>query len=318
MPELPIPSYDDILAASDRISGYAHITPVLTSRTINEFTGGEIYFKCENFQRAGAFKFRGACNSVFSLTDEEAAKGVATHSSGNHGQALALAARLRGIPAYIVMPENSPRVKVNAVKGYGAEVTFCESNQQARESTLHKIVEKSGATFIHPYDHFNVIAGQGTCALELLNQQQDLDAVFAPVGGGGLLSGTSIAAKERPDAVMVFGAEPEKADDAYQSLKSGTLQRFDTTQTIADGLRTTLSERTFAIIQNYTDDIFTVGEQEIVDAMRLIWERMKIIIEPSCSVPVAALLNGRFDCSGKKIGVILTGGNVDLDHLPWQ
>jgi threonine dehydratase len=313
-----LPTYLDVEKAIQRIAPYANRTPILTSQTLNDVTGGEIYFKCENFQRAGAFKFRGACNSVFALSDDEAAKGVATHSSGNHGQALALAAKLRGIPAYVVMPENSPRVKLNAVEGYGAKVFRCESNQKAREETLKQVVDETGALFIHPYDNENVIAGQGTCAAEMLMDYPGLDIIMAPVGGGGLISGTSITVKQLMPNMKVIGTEPEQADDAYQSLKSGTLQKFDTTNTIADGLRTTLSERTFSIIQKNVDDILTVSDESIINAMRMIWERMNIIIETSCSVPVAAILEKKIDITGKKVGVILTGGNVDLDHLPWQ
>src|SRR6056297_273656 len=313
-----IPTFQDIENAVSRISPYANKTPVLTSRTLNDITGGEIFFKCENFQRAGAFKFRGACNSVFALSDDEAAKGVATHSSGNHGQALALAAQMRGIPAYVVMPENSPKVKLSAVEGYGAKVIRCESNQKAREETLQKVVNDTGARFIHPYDNKTVIAGQGTCACELLMEYPGLDIIMAPVGGGGLLSGTSITARELMPKMLVIGSEPEQADDASQSLKTGKLQKFDTTNTIADGLRTTLSERTFAIIQQNVDDILTVSDDSIIRAMRTVWERMNIIIEASCSVPVAALLEKKIDITGKKVGVILTGGNVDLDRLPWQ
>lgn len=313
-----IPSFQDVENAVSRISPFATRTPVLTSRTLNEQTGGEIFFKCENFQRAGAFKFRGACNSVYSLSESDAAAGVATHSSGNHGQALALAAKMRGIPAYVVMPENSPAVKLNAVKGYGATVIRCESNQKSREETLQKVIDDTEANFIHPYDDERVIAGQGTCAYEFLMDFPGLDIIMAPVGGGGLISGTSITAKQLMPKIQVIGTEPEMADDAYQSLKSGTLQRFDTTKTIADGLRTTLSERTFSIIQSKVDSIITVSDESVIQAMRTIWERMNIIIETSCSVPVAAILGNKIDISGKKIGIILTGGNVDLDHLPWQ
>ncbi|WP_340102595.1 threonine ammonia-lyase [Rhodohalobacter sp. 8-1] len=313
-----LPSYTDVEAAVIRISPFANHTPVLTSRTLNEQTGGEIYFKCENFQRAGAFKFRGACNAVYSLSESDASAGVATHSSGNHGQALALAAKMRGIPAYVVMPENSPTVKLNAVKGYGAKVIRCESNQKAREETLRDVIDDTGAHFIHPYDDEQVIAGQGTCAHELLMDHPGLDIIMAPVGGGGLISGTAITAKQLMPNIQVIGTEPEKADDAYQSLKSGTLQQFDTTQTVADGLRTTLSERTFSIIKENVDDILTVSDESIILAMRTIWERMNIIIETSCSVPVAAILEKKINIDGQKVGVILTGGNVDLDHLPWQ
>ena len=313
-----IPSMADVKNAVDRIKPYANRTLVLTSRNLNEMTGGEIFFKCENFQRAGAFKFRGACNSVFALSEEDAKRGVATHSSGNHGQALALAAQLRGIPAYIVMPENSPKVKLHAVKGYGADVIMCESNQTAREETLEKVTADTGAIFIHPYDHVDVISGQGTCAHELLEDYPDLDMILTPVGGGGLLSGTSITIKNISPLTKVIGTEPEMADDAYQSFKSGKIQRFDTTNTVADGLRTTLSDRTFSIIRQNVDDIVTVSEESIIRAMRLIWERMNIIIEASCSVPFAAILEEKIDIRHKRVGIILTGGNVDLDHLPWQ
>lgn len=313
-----IPSYTDIEAAVMRISPFANRTPVLTSRTLNEQTGGEIYFKCENFQRAGTFKFRGACNAVYSLSDGDAANGVATHSSGNHGQALALAAKMRGIPAYVVMPENSPRVKINAVEGYGAKVIRCEPNQKAREETLRQVVDDTAAHFIHPYDNNDVISGQGTCTCELLMDYPGLDVIMAPVGGGGLMSGTSIVSRELMPDMLVVGTEPEQADDASQSLKTGTLQKFDTTNTIADGLRTTLSDRTFSIIKENVDDILTVSDESIILSMRTIWERMNIIIETSCAVPVAAILEKKIDISGKKVGVILTGGNVDLDHLPWQ
>ena len=318
MDKISIPKFSDIEDAAARIKPHANRTPVLTSRSLNEMVDGELYFKCENFQRAGAFKFRGACNAVFSLSDDDAQKGVATHSSGNHGQALALAARMRNIPAHIVMPENSPKVKIAAVKGYGASVTLCESNQKAREETLQKVVDQTGATFIHPYDNEQVIAGQGTAAKELLEEIPDLDFILAPVGGGGLMSGTSIAARHMKPGITIMGTEPEMANDAYLSLKLGERQFPDTTKTVADGLRTTLSERTFTIIQHHADGIETVSEESIIRAMRLIWERMNIIIETSCAVPFAALLEDKVKIKGKKAGIILTGGNVDLDSLPWQ
>lgn len=312
------PTYDDIQQAAGRIQPYYNNTPILSSKTINDITGGDILFKCENFQKTGSFKFRGACNAVFALSNREANKGVATHSSGNHAQALALAASLRNIPAHIVMPENSPRVKINAVKQYGAEITFCEATQQARESTLETVLEKTGAHFIHPYDNADVIAGQGTAAKELIFHHPDMEMILAPVGGGGLMSGTAIASRHLLPNIKVIGSEPELADDAFQSLREGSIQKFDTTKTVADGLRTTLSDRTFSIIQSHVDEIVTVSDESIIEAMRLIWERMNIIIEASCSVPVAALLNKKVDPAGKKIGVILTGGNVDLDNLPWN
>lgn len=312
------PSADDIRSAARVVEPFAHRTPVLTSRTFDRRTGGSVFFKCENFQRAGAFKFRGACNAVFSLPEDALEGGVATHSSGNHGQALALAASLRGVAAHVVMPENSPQVKVAAVKEYGAEITFCEPTLEGRETALARVTARTGAREIHPFDHPPVIAGQGTAAAELLAEHPGLDSVLVPVGGGGLLSGTAIAAKDRRPGIEVVGTEPALADDAHQSLAKGALQRFDTTRTVADGLRTTLSERTFSIISRHVDRIVTVEEQSIVDAMRLVWERMKIVIESSSAVPVAALLEGKVDAEGQRIGVIVTGGNVDLTRLPWQ
>lgn len=316
---MEIPTLSDIRQAHKKIKNRIHRTPVLTNRQVDERTGSKVYFKCENFQRVGAFKFRGACHAVFSLPDDEASKGVATHSSGNHAQAIALAAKMRNIPAFIVMPDNSPEVKKRAVAGYGAEITFCEPTQQARESTLEKVVDKTGATFIHPYNDPRIIAGQGTSGLELLEDYPDLDIILVPVGGGGLASGTAITASGLRPGVKVIGCEPEIADDAYLSLKTGELQPSKNTQTVADGLRTGLGELTFACLQEHLHGIVTVSEEEIVDAMRYIWERMNIIIEASCAVPVAALFNNKIEnAAGKKIGIIITGGNVDLDNLPWQ
>ena len=312
-----IPFYADILAASHLISKLAKRTPVFTSRQVNERTGGNVYFKCENFQRAGAFKFRGACNTVFSLSDEDATKGVATHSSGNHAQALALAASLRGIKATVVMPSNAPKIKVAAVKGYGAEVILCEPTLESRESTLQQVVERTGATFIHPYNNPGIIAGQGTAAMELLQEVPDLDFILTPVGGGGLLSGTAIASKHMNPGIKVIGTEPEIADDAMRSFKAGKLIRINQTNTVADGLRTSLGELTFATIQMHVDDIVTVSEASIIRDMRFIWERMNMIIEASCAVPVAALIDEKVNIKGKKAGVIITGGNVDLDTLLW-
>ena len=313
-----IPSFNDVQNAYLKIRSKVHRTPVLSSTKVNERVGGQLFFKCENFQKVGAFKFRGATHAVGELTDKEAQSGVATHSSGNHAQAVALAAKLRGIPAHIVMPENAPKVKVNAVKDYGADVTFCESTQQAREETLEQVVEETGATFIHPYDHPHIIMGQGSAAIELLEDYPDLDIVLAPIGGGGLMSGTAIAASGLAPGAKIIGAEPEIANDAFLSLQTGKLQPVQSTDTVADGLRTSLSELTFACIRNHVDEIVTVTEEEIIEAMRFIWERMKIIIEPSCAVPVAAVFNGKVDVSGKMAGIIITGGNIDLDRLPWQ
>ena len=314
---LTTPAFSDVNEAHLRISEYAHRTPVLNSKQVNQKTGGQIFFKCENFQKVGAFKFRGASNAILSLSEEEAEKGVATHSSGNHAQALALAAKLRGIPAYVVMPENAPKVKVKAVRNYGAEITFCESNLEAREKTLAKVVEKTGATFIHPYNDARIIAGQGTAALELLEDYPDLDMIITPVGGGGLLSGTALAAKSIKPEIKVIGAEPANADDAYRSFQKGELIPVQNPDTIADGLRTSLGKLPFSLIQQYVDDIVTVPEESIVEAMRYVWERLNMIIEASCAVPVAAVFDKKIDVEAKKVAIIITGGNVDLDNLPW-
>ena len=312
------PDLNAIRQAHQQISEHAHRTPILRSKQVNDKTGGEILFKCENFQKVGAFKFRGASNAIFSLSDEEAKNGVATHSSGNHAQAVALAARLKGIPAYVVMPENAPKVKVKAVQNYGAEVTFCESTLEARETTLEQVVEQTGATFIHPYDDARIIAGQGTCALEMLEDHPDLDIIIAPVGGGGLLSGTAIVAKSLKPDIQVIGAEPANADDAYRSFKAGKHIPVKNPDTIADGLRTSLGKLPFSIITKYVDEIVTVQEESIIEAMRYVWERLNMIIEASCAVPVAAVFDGKVDVKGKKAGIIITGGNVDLDNLPWS
>ena len=313
-----IPTLTDINEAAERIRPFAHRTPVLTSAWFNEQTGVELFFKCENFQKVGAFKFRGACNAIGKLTKEEGERGIVTHSSGNHAQAVALAAKLNGYKATIVMPENAPKVKVEAVKGYGAEIVFCESTIASREETAQAIIQKTGATFIHPYNHPDVIAGQGTAAKELLEDVPGLDVMIAPVGGGGLMSGTLIAAKSMKPGILVFGAEPELADDAFRSLKSGNIEPVLRTDTIADGLRTSLGELTFHIIQTHIDDLVTVSEASIIRDMRNVWERMKIIIEPSCAVPVAAVMDKKVQVEGMKVGIILTGGNVDLDSFTWR
>ena len=312
-----LPTIEDIKAAHDRIRPYIHHTPVLSSKSINEIVGAELFFKCENLQKVGAFKFRGACNSVFSLSDEEAKNGVCTHSSGNHAAALALAARMRGIPAYIVMPENAPEIKKIAVAGYGAQITFCTPTLEARESTLKKVDSETGATEIHPYNYFNVICGQGTAAKELIEEIGLLDVVMAPVGGGGLLSGTAISTKALLPNALVIAAEPAGADDAFRSFYSKILQPSVAPKTIADGLLTSLGSLTFPIIMNEVDQIATVSEESIVAAMRMIWERMKIIIEPSSAVPLAAILENKVDVKGKKVGIILSGGNIDLGRLPF-
>src|SRR5699024_9793577 len=308
---------DDIQQTHREISDHIHHTPVLTSRKVNNRIGSRVFLKCENFQRAGAFKFRGACNAINKLSESELTNGVATHSSGNHAQAVALSAQMNDIPAYIVMPENAPQVKVDAVRGYGAKITFCKSSLQAREEVLENIVERTGATFIHAYNNTDIITGQGTAALELLEGHPQLDLILAPVGGGGLLSGTAIAASGISPNAKIIGAEPEVANDAYLSLQTGKLQPVQSTNTIADGLRTSLSKLTFNCIQHHVANIITVYEQEIIEAMRFIWERMNVIIEPSSAVPVAAALY-HLQRNYDQIGIIISGGNVGLDHLPWQ
>lgn len=312
------PTLRDIRAALERIKPYAHRTPVLTCSTIDSLADARLYFKCENFQKVGAFKFRGACNAVFSLSESEASRGVATHSSGNHAQALALAARLRGIPAYIVMPENAPSVKRSAVEGYGGIVTLCKPNLASREETLAKVAAATGAEVVHPFNDYRVIAGQGTAALELLEEIPDLDAVIAPVGGGGLLSGTAICATELRPGIQVLAGEPHAADDAFRSIQAGRILPSDDPQTMADGLRTSLGELTFSIIRRLVEHIITVEEEEILQAMRLLWERAKIVVEPSGAVPLAAVLSRSAEVTGKRVGVILSGGNVDLGALPFR
>lgn len=312
-----LPTFADIEKAHDRIHPYIHRTQVMSSKSINEIVGAELFFKCENLQKVGAFKFRGACNSVFALTEEEARNGVCTHSSGNHAAALALAARMRGIPAYIVMPENAPQIKKVAVAGYGAQITFCEPTLAARESTLQKVAEQTGATEIHPYNYFNVICGQGTAAKELIEETGTLDVVMAPVGGGGLLSGTALSTKALLPGARVIAAEPAGADDAFRSFYSKTLHPSVAPKTIADGLLTSLGSITFELILNNVDQIATVSEEGIIAAMRMIWERMKIIIEPSSAVPLASILENKVDVKGQKVGIILSGGNIDLGKLPF-
>lgn len=309
------PSLEDIQQTHEAIRPYIHRTPVMSSRAINDIAGAELFFKCENFQKIGAFKMRGAMSAALRLSPEELQNGIATHSSGNHAQAVALSAKMLGVPAYIVMPDVSPKVKVAAVEGYGAQVTFCENNQVARETTLAKIVAETGAAFIHPYDDYNVIAGQATAAKELIEDQEDLDILIAPVGGGGLASGTALSTHYFRPKAKVVGAEPKEVDDAWRSFRSGTLQKNATINTIADGLRTHLSEKTFGIIYSHLTDIFTVEEDAIIGAMRLIYERMKIVVEPSSAVPLAAVLSSKSYFQGKKVGIIISGGNVNLDGL---
>lgn len=311
------PSADEIIAAHNRIKNQIHRTPVLSSRSINKIVGAEIYFKCENFQKVGAFKFRGASNALLSLSKEQLQKGVATHSSGNHAAALALAANMIGVKSYIVMPRTSPQIKKEAVKGYGAEITFCEPTLQAREDSLREIVEKTGAVFIHPYDNYEIIAGQATAAKELIEETDSLDFIIAPVGGGGLLSGTALSAKYFSENIKVIGAEPEGADDAFRSMRDGKIYPSVNPQTICDGLLTSLSEKTFSIISRHVFEIITVPEELIISAMKTIWERMKIVVEPSSAVPLAVVMKSAGKFREKKIGIILSGGNADLTKLPF-
>lgn len=312
------PTLNDIRQAAERIRPYAHRTPVLTNESLNQKVGAQIFLKCENFQKVGAFKFRGACNAVYSLSDEEAARGVCTHSSGNHAAALALAAKMRGIPAYIVMPNNAPAVKKNAVAGYGGLITFCEPTLEARESTLEGIRLETGANVVHPYNDERVISGQGTAALELLEDYPDLDIIITPVGGGGLLSGTAIAATELKKGIRIIAGEPEMADDAFRSMMAGEIIPAKSPKTIADGLLTSLGTLTFPIIQQRVEQIVTVSETGIIESMKYVWERAKIIIEPSSAVAIGVLWEKKIDLSRLKVGVILSGGNVDLEKLPWQ
>ena len=309
---------NDIRAAARRIQPYIHRTPVLTNESLNAKVEAQVFLKCENMQKVGAFKFRGATNAVFSLSDEEASHGVCTHSSGNHAQALALAANLRGIPAYIVMPENAPAVKKNAVAGYGGQITFCAPTLEAREAALTRIYERTGASVVHPYNDERVIVGQGTAALELLEEIPDLEVIITPVGGGGLLSGTAIAATGTRKEIRIIAGEPELADDAYRSLQVGTIVPSVQPKTVADGLLTSLGTLTFPIIQQHVEQIVTVSEQAIIDSMKFIWERAKIIVEPSAAVALAVLWERKIDLRGLRVGIILSGGNIDLEKLPWQ
>ena len=309
------PDLQVIRAAHQRIKPYIHKTPVLTCSALDEIVGAKLFFKCENFQKVGAFKFRGACNTLFSLSDEEALLGVVTHSSGNHAAALALAARKRGITARIVMPSNAPPVKIAAVEGYGGIITFCKPTLEARESTADGIINETGAVMIHPFNDYRIIAGQGTAALEFIKEFGDLDFILAPVGGGGLLSGTAIAAKASALKIKVVGCEPQNADDAYRSKKAGYIIPSENPKTIADGLKTSLGDKTFPIIQDYVDEIALATEEEIVTAMRFIFERMKIVVEPSAAVPLAALLSNKLNVADKNVGIILSGGNIDLKNF---
>ncbi len=312
-----IPTLADIEIAEKRISPYIHRTPVMSSQSLNELTGAELFFKCENFQKIGAFKMRGASNAIFALSESEVRNGVATHSSGNHAQAVAYVARLRNVPAYIVMPENAPSVKKKAVERLGAKLYFCEPTIEAREAMLQGILEKTQANFMHPFNDYRIIAGQATCAKEFLVQVPDLEILTTPVGGGGLVSGTALLAHYLAPHIKVIGTEPALADDAAEGFRTGKIVPARKTLSIADGLRTSVGEKTFEIIRQYVHNILTAKEETIIEAMRLIWERMKIIIEPSCAVPLASILENTESFRGKKVGIILTGGNVDLENLPF-
>ncbi|MDJ1483882.1 threonine/serine dehydratase [Cytophagaceae bacterium YF14B1] len=312
-----IPTKEIIEEAHTRIRPFIHQTPVLTSHTVNEISGAEVYFKCENLQKIGAFKIRGGINAVLQLSEEERQKGVATHSSGNHAQAIAYAAREVGCKAYIVMPENAPEIKKKAVAGYGAEIIFCKPTLQAREEALNEVVKRTGATFVHPFNNYHVIAGQATAAKELIEEIPDLDSILAPVGGGGLLSGTALSVHYFSPKTIVIAGEPEGAQDAYLSLQEGKIVSAPYIKTIADGLLTNLGDKTFPLIQKYVKSIVTVTDEEIIAAMRLVWERMKVVVEPSGVVPLAALLKEKELFKGKKVGIIFSGGNVDLGNLPF-
>lgn len=310
---MTLPDKSSIIAAHDRIRPHIHKTPVLTSASVDEMAGCSLFFKCENFQKVGAFKARGAMNAILKLTHEERSKGVGTHSSGNHAQALARAAKIVGVPSYIVMPRTAPEIKKRGVRGYGGQIFECEPTLASRESTLAEVIRKTGATEIHPFNNEDVIEGQATCAKELFEEVPKLDYLLAPVGGGGLLSGTALAAKYFSPQTVVIAGEPAGSDDAYRSLKSGRIEQAQS-NTIADGLLTTLGTKTFPIIRDLVKEVITVTDEEIVAAMRILWERLKVVVEPSCAVPLAAVLKEKSKFSGKRVGIILSGGNVDLER----
>lgn len=313
-----IPTLEDMIAARARIEPYVHRTPVLTSRMLNELTGAELFFKCENLQKAGAFKARGASNAVFGLTDAQAAKGVATHSSGNHGTCLSYAAGRRGIPCTVVMPHTAPQAKKDAVRGYGGRVVESEPSTSSREAVFAEVVAQTGAEFVHPYNDPRVIAGQATCSAELIEQVEGLGAVIAPIGGGGMVSGTCLTLSNLAPSIKIYAAEPLNADDAARSFRAGHIIADDAPDTVADGLKVPLKELTWHFVQNHVTDILTATEDEIVEAMKLIWKRMKIVMEPSSAVPLATIIKNPDIFAGQRVGVIITGGNVDLDKLPWN
>ncbi|MEM7562987.1 MAG: beta-hydroxyaspartate dehydratase BhcB [Pseudomonadota bacterium] len=313
-----IPDFEDVLAARSRIEPHVYRTPVLTSEYFDHLTGASLFFKCENFQKAGAFKVRGASNAVFGLSNDQAGRGVTTHSSGNHALSLSYAAKRRGITASVVMPHNAPQVKKDAVRGYGGQIHECEPTLSARETMIEALIEKTGADLVHPYNDSRVIAGQGTCSLELLEQAEMLDAIVAPIGGGGMISGTCLAMSHQSPATEVYAAEPKNADDAYRSFHAGKIIEDDAPQTVADGLKVCLRPRTWHFVSRHVKDILLASETEIIDAMFLTWQRMKIVVEPSSCVPLATIIKNRKIFAGKRVGVILTGGNVDLAALPWD
>ncbi len=315
---MEVPTFQDALAARERIAPHIHRTPVLTSSYLNGLTGAQLFFKCENFQKAGAFKVRGASNAVFGLPVDKAAKGVATHSSGNHALSLSYAAGRRGIPCYVVMPRTAPQAKKDAVIGYGGTITECDPSTSSREEVFAQVHARTGADFVHPYNDPRVIAGQASCSMELLEQTDGLDAVVAPIGGGGMISGTCLSLSNLAPEVAIYAAEPEQADDAARSFRAGHIIADDAPQTVADGLKVPLKDLTWHFVKNHVTDILTASEEEIVAAMKLIWQRMKIVMEPSSAVPLATILKNPDVFAGRRIGVIITGGNVDLDKLPWM
>ena len=315
---LIVPTFDDVLAAHERVKPHIHRTPVLTSSYLDDLTGAKLFFKCENFQKAGAFKVRGACNAVFGLSDELAAKGVATHSSGNHALSLSYAAGRRGIPCHVVMPRTAPQAKKDAVRGFGGVITECAPSTSSREAVFAEVEARTGAEFVHPYNDPRVIAGQGTCSRELMEQVPGLDAVVAPIGGGGMISGTCLTLSNIAPGVEVYAAEPLNADDAARSFRAGHIIADDAPETVADGLKVPLKDLTWHFVSGHVKDVLTATEDQIVDAMKLIWKRMKIVMEPSSAVPLACILANRDRFRGRRIGVIVTGGNVDLDRLPWM
>ena len=317
MKDVIYPSFDDVIAAHERILPYIHRTPVLTSTYLNALTGADLHFKCENFQKAGAFKVRGACNAVFGLPEEKLARGVATHSSGNHALSLSYAAGRRGIPCTVVMPRTAPEAKKAAVRGYGGRIVECEPSTSSREAVFAQVVEETGAEFVHPYNDLRVITGQATCSRELMEQVEGLDGIVAPIGGGGMISGTCLTVSSTAPGVKIYAAEPLNADDAARSFRAGHIIADDAPVTVADGLKVPLRENTWHYVSNHVTDILTATEEEIIAAMKLTWERMKIVIEPSCAVPLAVILKNPDVFAGKRIGVVITGGNVDLDKLPW-